>query len=235
MVIVLDEMNLAHPEQYFGTMLSVLENAVTEDGYLDLLTSAVPGLPRHFNGSQLPLPPNVWFVGTANHDETTVAFADKTYDRAHVQELSSRHEPFSPITRDKEEQPVSFTALQQAFDAAARRHGSEVAIVKQFLVERLHGQFERFKIGWGNRLDRQIESFVPVVLASGGSLTEAVDHLVATKLARKLVDRFGVRTDDLVDLATKIEAAWNLDGGAPVKTLKKIRDEADRLSGGYGA
>jgi hypothetical protein len=235
MVIVLDEMNLAHPEQYFGTMLSVLENTETEDGQLALLTSAVPGLPRHFNGSKLPLPPNVWFVGTANHDETTVAFADKTYDRAHVQELSSRHESFNAVARDPEDQPVSFTALQQAFNAATRRHDREVAIVKQFLDEHLHDQFEQFKIGWGNRLDRQVERFVPVVLASGGSLTEAVDHLVATKLARKLVDRFGVRADHLVDLAVNIEAAWNLDGGKPVKTLKKIHDEADRLSGGYGA
>ena len=95
MVIVLDEMNLAHPEQYFGSMLSILENAVTEAGYLDLLTSVLPGLPERFEGSRLPLPRNVWFVGTANHDETTVAFADKTYDRAHVQELPSRHEPFN--------------------------------------------------------------------------------------------------------------------------------------------
>lgn len=235
MVIVLDEMNLAHPEQYFGTMLSVLENAETEGGHLALLTSAVPGLPRHFTGSKLPLPPNVWFVGTANHDETTVAFADKTYDRAHVQELSSRHEAFNAVERDPEDQSVSFTALRQAFDAATRRHDREVAFVKRFLDEHLHDQFEQFKIGWGNRLDRQVERFVPVVLASGGSLAEAVDHLVATKLVRKLVDRFGVRADDLVDLADNIEAAWNLDGGKPVKTLKKIHDEADRLSGGYGS
>ena len=232
MVIVLDEMNLAHPEQYFGSMLSILENAETEAGYLDLLTSAVPGLPRHFNGSRLPLPPNVWFVGTANHDETTVAFADKTYDRAHVQELPSRHEPFNAVARDPEDQPVSFTALQQAFNAATRRHDPEVAMVKQFLDEHLHDQFERFKIGWGNRLDRQVERFVPVVLASGGSLTEAVDHLVATKLARKLVDRFGVRADDLVDLAVNIEAPWNLDGGKPGKTLKKIHDEATGSAAG---
>lgn len=33
------------------------------------------------------IPQNVWFVGTANHDETTKDFADKTYDRAHVMKL----------------------------------------------------------------------------------------------------------------------------------------------------
>ena len=96
-VIVLDEMNLAHPEQYFGSMLSILENAVTEAGHLDLLTSALPGLPKMFEDSRLPLPRNVWFVGTANHDETTVAFADKTYDRAHVQELPLGTSPSTPV------------------------------------------------------------------------------------------------------------------------------------------
>ena len=39
MVVVLDEMNLAHPEQYFSVMLSLLENSTTDQGHLDLLTS----------------------------------------------------------------------------------------------------------------------------------------------------------------------------------------------------
>ena len=32
-------------------------------------------------------PHNVWFIGTANNDETTMGFADKTYDRAFILEL----------------------------------------------------------------------------------------------------------------------------------------------------
>ncbi|MBK6714586.1 MAG: hypothetical protein IPG57_05695 [Burkholderiales bacterium] len=48
------------------------------------------------NGRTLPLPGNVWFVGTANHDETTKDFADKTYDRAHVMELPRHREFFKP-------------------------------------------------------------------------------------------------------------------------------------------
>ena len=195
MVIVLDEMNLAHPEQYFGTMLSILENAVTETGYLDLLTSVLPGLPKRFEGSRLPLPRNVWFVGTANHDETTVAFADKTYDRAHVQELPTRHEPFD-ARRYGDAGPISFEALSMAFADASREYFQDVDTVRRFLGEGLRNEFARFGVGWGNRLERQVERFVPVVLGAGGSITEAVDHLVATKLVRKLEDRFGVRPDE---------------------------------------
>lgn len=235
MVIVLDEMNLAHPEQYFGSMLSILENAVTEAGYLDLLTSALPELPERFEDSRLPLPRNVWFVGTANHDETTVAFADKTYDRAHVQELPSRHESFSARRRGVEEQPISFRALEAAFDAASRQYARDVDKVRQFLGERLHDELANFGVGWGNRLERQVERFVPVVLDGGGSTTEAVDHLIATKLVRKLEDRFGVRPDDLDELADNIEILWNLDGEKPSKTTSRIRTEARRLRGGYGS
>lgn len=234
MAIVLDEMNLAHPEQYFGTMLSVLENAVSEPGFIDLLTSKIPGLPEHFDGSRLPLPPNVWFIGTANHDETTVAFADKTYDRAHVQELPHRHESFL-AHRQGLDSPISFHELEAAFTTAVQDLQLEVDIVQKFLNKSLHDQFARFGVGWGNRLERQLARFVPVVVEAGGSLTEALDHLVATKLVRKLEDRFGLRSEDLDELADNIEALWDLDSESPSKTTERIRREADRLRGGFGA
>ncbi|MEV0711596.1 AAA family ATPase [Nocardia aurea] len=236
MVIVLDEMNLAHPEQYFSVMLSLLENSATGQGYLDLLTSEIPHLPKKFEGSRLPLPKNVWFVGTANHDETTVAFADKTYDRAHVQVLSSTHVAFQALNPGRAE-PVSFGLLDDAFIVATRKHSKEVTQVKDFLRSSMRGEFERFGVGWGNRLERQIDRFVPVVLDGGGDLTEAVDHLVATKLVRKLEDRFGVRPDDLDVLAENIELHWDQlqSSSRPRKTLEALRSESKRLRGGFGS
>lgn len=235
MVVVLDEMNLAHPEQYFGTMLSVLENAVGQDAYLDLLTSVIPGLPQKFSGSRLRLAPNVWFVGTANHDETTVAFADKTYDRAHVQELPERHEAFE-ARRQGVSDPISFQELEAAFAAASQDCRNEVRLVRTFLNEKLRGPFAGFGVGWGNRFERQLERFVPVILDANGSFTEAVDHLVATKLVRKLEDRFGVRPEELDAFADKIETLWQrLDKEPPNKTTGRIRREASRLRGGYGS
>ena len=234
MVIVLDEMNLAHPEQYFGTMLSVLENAVGQDAYIDLLTSEIPGLPEKFSGSRLRLAPNVWFVGTANHDETTVAFADKTYDRAHVQELPERHNAFE-ARRQGVADPISFQELEAGFAAASQDLRDEVRLVRTFLNGKLRDPFAKFGVGWGNRFERQLERFVPVVLDANGSFTEAVDHLVATKLVRKLEDRFGVRPEDLDAFADKIEKLWEgLDQEAPSKTTSRIRKEASRLRGGYG-
>jgi len=228
-------MNLAHPEQYFGTMLSVLENAVGQDAYLDLLTSEIPGLPQKFSGSRLRLARNVWFVGTANHDETTVAFADKTYDRAHVQELPERHQAFE-ARRQGVSDPISNQSLEGAFAAAAQDCRDEVRLVRTFLNEKLRSPFAGFGVGWGNRFERQLERFVPVILDANGSFTEAVDHLVATKLVRKLEDRFGVRPEELDALADNIEKEWQrLDKEPPNKTTGRIRKEASRLRGGYGS
>jgi antitoxin component HigA of HigAB toxin-antitoxin module len=231
MVVVLDEMNLAHPEQYFGSMLSILENAVTEEGYLPLLSSEVPRLPARFKGPRLPLPRNVWFVGTANHDETTVSFADKTHDRAHVQELPPRHTEFRARPQGLAD-PISYQALERAFEQSRLEHLDDARKVKAFLDGTLRDAFSTFGIGWGNRLDRQIDRFVPVVLDAGGTLTEAVDHLVATKLVRKLEDRFGVQADELDNFALTIEARWELDGHAPLRTLERLERESSRLRRG---
>lgn len=237
MVIVLDEMNLAHPEQYFSVMLSLLENATTDHSHLDLLTSEIPNLPSLFEGSRLPLPRNVWFVGTANHDETTVAFADKTYDRAHVQVLPATYVPFQPSNPGRASGPVSFEALEHAFIMATRDYSQDAQKVKDFLKTRLREEFEKFGVGWGNRLERQIDWFVPVVLDAGGDLTEAADHLVATKLVRKLENRFGVRPEDLDALAENIELLWpDLDQSHnPKKTLEALRSESRKLRGGFGS
>jgi hypothetical protein len=237
MVIVLDEMNLAHPEQYFGTMLSMLENVAAGQPLLPMLTSPLANTPAAFvNQSQLPLPENIWFVGTANHDETTVAFADKTHDRAHVQELPSRHPPIEVKAIPAEADPVSFHSMRRAFGAAAQQRASEAERATTFLNRNVRDLVEPFGVGWANRLPRQIEHFVPVVVESGGTMTEAVDHLVATKLVRKLENRFDVNHDDLFQLAEDLGSAWSaLSGdGQPAKSVARIQAEARRLRGRSG-
>jgi hypothetical protein len=66
----------------------------------------------------------------------------------------------------------------------------------------------RFKIGWGNRLKRHIGRFIPVVRAAGGTLAEAVDHIIATKLLRTIPSRYENDPDDLGKLKAAIERMW---------------------------
>ena len=86
--LILDEMNLSHVERYFADFLSALES---KDGYL-LLHREGRLLPRKHGGScdvpeTLPLPRNVFFIGTVNVDETTYMFSPKVLDRANVIEF----------------------------------------------------------------------------------------------------------------------------------------------------
>jgi 5-methylcytosine-specific restriction protein B len=84
--ILFDEMNLAKVEYYFADFLSVLESKRDEDGFT---TQAIQlhnsmgnkvrqqGVPR-----EIKLPPNLYFIGSVNIDETTHVFSPKVLDRA---------------------------------------------------------------------------------------------------------------------------------------------------------
>ena len=106
--LVFDEMNLSHVERYFAPFLSLMEASnILEDGnsapivdrqslaviseLLDLEDKDSPEaesarlLVEHEQA--LTLPPNLFYVGTVNIDETTYMFSPKVLDRAHVLEV----------------------------------------------------------------------------------------------------------------------------------------------------
>lgn len=79
-LVLLDEMNLAHPELYFAEFLSKLELRRGKKG------ADVPSLPVKIGTGkepyQLPLGRNVLWTGTMNQDETTKSLSDKVLDRS---------------------------------------------------------------------------------------------------------------------------------------------------------
>ena len=79
-MVLLDEMNLAHPELYFAEFLSKLElRRGKTAGDLPFLPVKIgAGLPPY----ELPLGRNVLWVGTMNQDETTKSLSDKVLDRS---------------------------------------------------------------------------------------------------------------------------------------------------------
>ena len=229
-IVVLDEMNLSYPEQYFSDMLSALERQ--DEQRLVLMTHAVSPAPRQLqDGSRLPIPPNVWFVGTANHDETTLDFADKTYDRSHVMEFPSKPERFDAGSSEPRH-PVSFRAFQDAFEAAVKGHAKQAEQVQDHFDKHLRDLLaNRFEIGWGPRLGRQIKRYVPVVVAAGGTVGEAADHILATRLLRKLKSRHNNRPEHLEDLKQTIVDSWEeLEKHAPpAKSIPLLDAELQRV------
>lgn len=82
-IVLLDEMNLAHIEQYFAEFLSKLEERRgKKEG-----DKQFPALAVKLGGTDaypLPMGRNVLWVGTMNQDETTKSLSDKVLDRGIV-------------------------------------------------------------------------------------------------------------------------------------------------------
>ena len=79
-IVVLDEMNLSHPEQYMAPLLSAMETG----DYIQLHTEEemFDGIPR-----AIRYPRNLVLIGTVNMDETTHGLSDKVLDRGFVHEF----------------------------------------------------------------------------------------------------------------------------------------------------
>ena len=99
---------------FFADFISALEQP-QERRRLTLVSDPINDAPKLLvEGRHLPIPPNVWFVGTANHDESTAEFADKTYDRALVMEMPRKTEEAQFVIEDKRARPaMSFSALEK--------------------------------------------------------------------------------------------------------------------------
>jgi hypothetical protein len=233
-LIVLDEINLSRPEQFFADFLSALEQPA-DLRLLTLLNDALPTAPRLMvEGRKLPIPPNVWFVGTANHDESTTEFADKTLDRALLMEMPRKtDEAHFEIRNPGHRDPISFEGLENAFAAACERQrpkadASIAWLQKAKFAETLQRDF---RIGWGNRLEDQLRRYLPVVVECDGKVGEALDHLLVTKIFRKLKDRHDIRAESLRKLREGLLQEWSFDGD-PTRSLALIDAEISAKLGG---
>lgn len=193
--IVLDEMNLSRIEYYFSDFLSLMEN---EPDKRELKLLGVP-LVRTEHGQRyeydgltdgytVKIPDNIWFIGTANRDESTYDISDKVYDRAHTMNFDKRaasvryfNEPIPPKYL-----PVS--TLTGLFEDAKAR--IEFRIEDNPLIAAVEKLLSPYNISFGNRIAMQIESFVKIYAACFTSnevvLHDALETILLSKVVRKL-------------------------------------------------
>ena len=180
--IVLDEMNLARIEYYFAEMLSVLEMPSHDEWVLDLVPTGWPGDPEKLESGKIHVPDNMWFVGTANNDDSTFTITDKVYDRAIPIELNERADAF-----ECELQPkcyVTAAHLEEMFARAREEYPiSEATLAK---MEKLDTYLQtRFKLAFGNRIIKQMYDFIPVYVACGVTELGGMDYIIARKVLKK--------------------------------------------------
>lgn len=181
-IIVLDEMNLARVEYYFAELLSLLEMPDPDKWLVDITTESIEGDPLNLIEGKILLPQNVWFVGTANKDDSTFIITDKVYDRATPIEINTKS---SYIDAPKTEGVhMSSEYLEKLFTDAIKDNPLRLETLEK--LEKLDEFITKnLKVTFGNRIMKQIRTFVPVYIGCGGSEYEALDYMVARKIFRK--------------------------------------------------
>ncbi len=239
--IVLDEMNLARPEQYFSVLLSKLEldGQVGQDK-TPIKLAPVPGgrNPRWMDesGTGISLPDNVWFVGTANQDESTLEFADKTYNRSYVLELPARRADATGWEPREKPEPYSVRVLRQAFDQAEADYGGKTAPVKALLADLVGDLDDVGRIHLDPRIEKQLNAYVPVVVSARGTdggfdpVALAADQFIASKVLHQLHSRFEVTPEGIEKLQESINFYWQdrFCMGEPSRCRRVLANELRR-------
>ena len=181
-IIILDEMNIARVEYYFAEMLSILEMPNPNEWKIELVPAAWPSDPEHLHDGKLQIPQNVWYIGTANNDDSTFAISDKVYDRALVINLDAKGIPFeAPETKPKY---ISYSYVESLYAKAIEEHPVSDELIEKIGMLDLY-VIEKFRVAFGNRIIKQLRIFVPVYVACGGTDLEGIDYILATKVFRK--------------------------------------------------
>ena len=182
-ITVMDEMNIARVEYYFAEFLSLLELPNEEERLLTVVSDVWKDDPAQLINGNIKLPPNMWFIGTANNDDSTFAISDKVYDRAMIMNLDMKADPFiAPKTQKTVISAEQFNKL-----AADAMREYEVTARNMKRIEELDEYLiKHFQITFGNRIMKQIKSYIPVYVACGGDELDALDDILAKKVLRKL-------------------------------------------------
>ena len=196
-ITVLDEMNIARIEYYFAEFLSLLEIPNLDGRNLDVVPSVWLNDPKKLSDKgQIKLPKNMWFIGTANNDDSTFAISDKVYDRAMVLNLDKKAKTFDAPKTDKLK--LSWSHLTELFNEAQKEY--EISDRNLRRIKKLDEyMIKNFHLTFGNRIMKQIQAYVPVLVSCGGTEVEAIDDILSRKVFRKLESKNPVYVRQMAD------------------------------------
>lgn len=220
-ISVLDEMNIARVEYYFAEFLSILEMPNPDEWIVSIVPDHWLQDPAKLDNGRLRLPRNMWFVGTANNDDSTFAISDKVYDRAMVLDIDSKAEPFE--APDTNALHISSTRFETLLSEAKRQYFildeniAKIRLLDQYLTKHL-------RVAFGNRIMNQFYNFVPAYMACGGTELCGIDYILCKKVLRKLESQNLAYIRDAVD-----DLCDYLDEQFGVGTMKNSIDYLKRL------
>lgn len=163
----------------------------TSDEEKEMLTSYLAKLGRLtgakdlIDGRKIRVTDNIWFIGTANQDESTFEISDKVYDRAQVVSLNRKGVSEGQYA-NTEKKYISVTDLIKLFEGAINAYKKKAEVEAR--LDKLDAVLmDKFDISFGNRIVSQTVDFAAVFTAAGGSLEDALDYQISTKILRKVI------------------------------------------------
>lgn len=181
-ITVMDEMNIARVEYYFAELLSILEMPSKDEWIVELVASVWESDPKRLVKGKLKIPDNMWYIGTANNDDSTFAITDKVYDRAMPIDINSKGVAFE--APDTPPMKLGFDHFNMLLEKSKTQF--EVSQDNLDKLEELDNYvIEHFRLAFGNRILRQLKTFVPSYMACGGKEIDGIDYVMAKKVFRK--------------------------------------------------
>ena len=165
--------------------------AETSDEDKELLTSyleklgQLTGAKDLISGRKIKVTDNIWFIGTANRDESTFEISDKVYDRAQVISLNKKGISEGKYTKPGQKY-ISVSDLENLFENASLS-GKDLDDVKERLDSLDNLLIDKFDVSFGNRIVTQTIKFTAVYKAAGGTINDALDYQISTKIIRKVI------------------------------------------------
>ena len=201
-IVVLDEMNLARIEYYFAEFLSIMEMPNVAEWNISLVAAPRSDDPKHVTDGRMLIPQNIWFVGTANNDDSTFTISDKVYDRAMSLFFDNKGVEFkAPFT---EALPLPYTYLKNLYDNAMQDYPLSNKTLEKFQELDTY-VIEHFRLAFGNRIMKQLGLFVPCYVACGGTELDAVDYVFQSKILKKFeVLNVAFLRDELIKLDAQL-------------------------------
>ena len=219
-LVVLDEMNLARIEYYFAEFLSVMEMPNALEWNIDLIPAKSENDPAHIVDGKLHIEQNIWFIGTANNDDSTFTITDKVYDRAMSLFFDNKGIAFE--AEHTQAMPITYEKLHDLYEQAKNDYPLSQKTIDKF-NELDDFVIRNFKLAFGNRILKQMNNFVPCYVACGGTELQAVDYIFESKILKKFeVLNVAFLRDELLALDKELTTLF---GRAEFKkSRKKIQD-----------
>lgn len=224
--IVLDEVNLSRIEYYFADFISVLEKE-PDEWKVELISEKVVGnMPNAIHEGKIKVGENVWFIGTANKDDSTFLITDKVYDRSVVLGFSTKNEMDKTIAKNDSTQiQIGFEQFAKLINESLANFSKSDMDKSTNIIRELDFEvMDRFEITFGNRIENQLEKFVPAYVACGGTIYEAIDMMFSKKVIRKLEYYYEETKDKkLAEFGQWIKEKYPKEFSVTLETLKNLQ------------